>query len=295
MTKAPTLISVFFVIDGRRMEKMAAILAASIHQHNGTKYQKFAYVPKAGREHLSRLSRKIFDACEVEIRDIEPHDHLWAQPYPHGNKLLAATDNRGTTSSFFFDSDMICTKPLDLETLVSDNFYAAVPEGVRTFGAEPGAWESVYDLFGMPLPEERVKLTKGRRVESLPYFNAGFIGMSDARDAQGETFADTWLKTAIEIDRAASVQNKRPWLDQISLPVAGYRRGTKFTLLGNEYNFSLFRTHGELPTFPRILHYHHAATLKNWVGIEQSADYIRDLLPSKFSDRINKNFAKFFP
>mgnify|MGYP000548398211 CR=1 FL=1 len=48
----------------------------------------------------------------------------------------------------------------------------------------------------MPVPDERVRLCRGRQREVLPYFNAGFVSWPKGRD-----FAKLWLETAAEIQK----------------------------------------------------------------------------------------------
>jgi hypothetical protein len=36
----------------------------------------------------------------------------WRAPFPHGNKMVAATDLRDTSRAVFLDTDMVCLRPL---------------------------------------------------------------------------------------------------------------------------------------------------------------------------------------
>jgi hypothetical protein len=102
-------------------------------------------------------------------------------------------------------------------------------------------WHMIYETCGMPLPEGRVKLMrqKGDR-ERLPYFSSGLFSFPEQhRNAQGQSFPEVWMDVAQTIDRNDSIPGKRPYLDQISLPLAIQKSGLAWNLLPEEQHFIL--------------------------------------------------------
>jgi hypothetical protein len=79
----------------------------------------------------------------------------------------------------------------------------------------------------MPVPEERIKLMRDRRKPMVPYFSSGFVIFPEThRSEAGLSFADTWMDTAQRVDQIETLaQFKRPYLDQMTLPLAIRRAG----------------------------------------------------------------------
>lgn len=262
---------IFFVVEGDRLEWQSWLLAASLwHAHEGREgVHLHAYLGAETAADLSRVTRSIYRRAGVACHPLPPAPD-WAKPYPHGNKIVAATHRRGPGRSIFLDTDMICLKPLDgLASLDSDEV-AAAPEGKPTWGDENNRWQRAYDHFGLPLPTERVRLLRGKRIEFYPYYNAGLVAFSDAEDAEGNTFADRWLETALAFDHDCKIAHKRPWLDQITLPLCLARFGYRAHVLDESYNYSLSHR-GDYAATPdaHILHYHRARFLQQapqWPG-----------------------------
>lgn len=159
--------------------------------------------------------REFYDRSGVELRPTAPDPSTkggqlyaksgWARPYPHGNKILAAASPREDAWSVFIDTDMVCAAPLKLASLQEPNRLAVVPEGVPSWGKNSDRWERDYAHFGLEVPTERVRLTRRRRIEFLPYFNAGFVMFPNAPQFEGESFRSLWLQTALDFDRNCSV------------------------------------------------------------------------------------------
>ena len=89
-----------------------------------------------------------------------------------------------------------------------------------------------------------------------PYYNAGVIAVRD-----GDSLAEAWLDTAQRIDSAARIGPKRPWLDQIALPVAAARLGWRVRPLGEVFNYPCHLA--ELGRdLPYLAHYHWPSILE---------------------------------
>jgi hypothetical protein len=269
--KGRPMVAVFFIIDGTRMEAQVALLAATMVHHNGSAFTYFGYVPDTHAPHLNPDFEELMQRCGVELRPLPGPSDVWASPYPHGNKILAATDWRGAPHSLFLDSDIICTAPLDLTGLLEHRAIAAAPEGKPTWGKDMADWESIYGQFNLPLPTERITLARGRRRDYLPYFNAGMILFPEGTILNDRSFAEAWLETALTIDHLVVVKKKRPWLDQISLPVTLKRYGLGFRLAPEALNFSVQDRLPSSADSPTLIHYHSFRDLAVWDQYRQAA------------------------
>jgi hypothetical protein len=265
-----------FVMDGPRLEAQALLLAASLAAYGPKDVARYAMRPKDSLQPISAATRHMLDACDVEICTFERPEAQWRKPYPHGNKLLACAAlaeqvpaSEGRT--IFLDTDMICLGDFTEDMTDAARIYA-VPEGVPTWGRNIADWQRAYDFFGLPLPQERVALTRRRRVESLPYFNAGLVSYPNAPlGRSGLGFAAAWLATASAFDHCP-IAKKRPWLDQITLPLTLYREGFDWTVLPDAYNYSISGRSNERQILKsRMVHYHRAVYLAQVPKLTQMA------------------------
>lgn len=261
------------------------LLAATLRQHCDNAARVTAFVPTSGIPTLSPLLRDVFKATGTEVHGFSVRSRMWRKPYPHGNKIIAcaaaqAGAAKETRRITFLDTDMICTADL-IAALPTNDTVAVVPEGKPTWGENASTWQRAYDFFDLPLPEERVHLVRGRKREFLPYFNAGMVSFPTFVRGKTDTgFAEAWADTASRFDRCG-VAGKRPWLDQISLPLTFYREGFAWTALGESYNYSLSeRKRKRLPAGVKILHYHRGLFLKDYPSARDKAVLaVLDLLP----------------
>ncbi|WP_416915024.1 MAG: hypothetical protein ACMUJJ_12785 [Roseicyclus sp.] len=265
---------IFFVADGERLEWQSWLLAASLaHAHRGRgDVHLYAYASSDWLLQIGPVTRAIYAEAGVDLRAL-PEPPNWAKPYPHGNKIVAATDPRGPGRGIFLDTDMICLKPLTELADLPATHIAAAPEGRPTWGPDD-RWQRAYDHFGLPLPTSRVRLLRGDRPEHLPYFNAGLVAMPEDAQPDGKRFADHWLETALDFDHKCKIANKRPWLDQITLPLAIARFGYTAHVLDESWNHALSHRGSAIDQTPdaHILHYHRFMFLRaapQWPGILQ--------------------------
>jgi len=200
----------------------------------------------------------------VTIDYIQP-DPRFVPEYPHGNKLLATKSLRKTSKTLFLDTDTVIWQQFDPDALITENVLSVAPEGRRTWGKPQFGedWGYLYDKFQLPHPQEQIKLARTGAL-SLPYFNAGVVGFANQLDGSAQSFGELWLETAVAIDQDESVPKRRPWVDQISMPIAIARTGWSYKILSNAWNLSLSR-HSSEPIEeiakidaeePYILHYH---------------------------------------
>lgn len=271
--------SIIFVVDGPGLEAQSLLLAASLAKQHPDRNQValIAYVSPRSADNLTEVTRALYAHCGVQIRPLPSADGVWAKPYPHGNKILACAAPRASHRSLFIDTDTVCLGPLTGLDLADPNAVAAVPEGLPTWGKEDDKWPRAYDFFGLPLPQDRVQLTRGRQLDYLPYFNGGFISFSDLpRPAAAENFAQSWLQTAIDFDHGCAIKGKRPWLDQITLPLTMKRFGFSYQVLHELWNFSIAdRLKLHRARKARLIHYHRFVHLKR---LDFHATFIDDAI-----------------
>jgi len=243
MTDSPDY-TIVFVVHGGPLESKSALLAASLALHyRPRKVIARLMEPASLWGNLSPAADRLFDKLGIEVRTsqnrIDP-------TYPHGNKVTALEGVKGP--SIFLDSDMMLMVPFSWHYALNADM-AAKPADLDTFTRGGGSWGAVWSLFDRPIPPRNVVASVSRE-KMRPYYNAGFIAVKD-----GDRFAETWLDCSLKIDAERRVENKRPWLDQIALPVAADLLGWQVRELPESLNFPchLRQPTGTLPYFS---HYH---------------------------------------
>lgn len=237
----PTMV---LVIHGGPLEAKSALLAASLAEH---------YLPGRILVRLmtpDNLWGRISDATasllgDLGVEIIAARNEIDAS-YPHGNKITALAGVSGP--AVFLDSDILLLAPFTWHYMLAGDS-ALKPADLDTFQGGGGSWAKVWDLFGMDPPAKRYRATISD-APMRPYFNAGFISVRD-----GDGFARMWLDTARKIDSDPTILNKRPWLDQVALPVALARLGWMTRTLPDAFNYPchLASLSGLAPYFA---HYH---------------------------------------
>ena len=270
----------FFIIDGKGLEAQALLLAATLYRYNANDplISLMAYGPPESLDALAPITRAVLGRTGVDCAPLPPAGELWKAPYPHGNKILACCAERGTARSVFLDTDVICCAPLAALFEGPEDAVHLVPEGIVSWGKRSDRWERAYAYFGLEIPTDRVRLTRRKRREFLPYFNAGMIAFSDTAAAGGTGFAELWRDTASEFDWNAPIGGKRPWLDQITLPLTLKRFGIGYHALGDVWNFSISNRPHEPDTEPRLIHYHRGCFLEAWPQAADALAALRALL-----------------
>ncbi|WP_128253597.1 hypothetical protein [Falsirhodobacter deserti] len=224
-------LAIIYVLDPPGLTRDSIVLLSTIRHVLGD-VKVIAYCPSDKVDFLFPYVTEFYDRMGAEIRLMEPTDKFIA-PYKQGNKLLACLQERDTEYTLFLDTDTAIVAPFSRADLVTEGTVSVVPEGVQSWGGNPGSWEYVYEKFGLPFPEERVRLVRSNKL-SPPYWNAGMIAFP-TRSA----FAETWFRLATELDADPQVDHKRPWLDQITLPLAIAVSGLQARNVGKEWNLSI--------------------------------------------------------
>jgi hypothetical protein len=133
--------------------------------------------------------------------------------------------------------------------------------------AKQSVWPAIYAAAEMSMPTERIRLMKQKKGGGrLPYFSSGLFSFPEQyRTPDGKSFPQVWMEVAQTLD-AADLPAKRPYLDQMSLPLAIQKSGLRWNLLPDAQHFILGgKARGEpLPSDRDIyaVHYRQWALIK---------------------------------
>lgn len=246
------LFSFVLVCQAGELEIKASLLAASLRYHLGGALEIIAGIPIPEQRwgSLRPLTKRFLD--ELNVRQI-PIENRIEENYGYANKISAIAVDTEAQKIIFLDSDILCLRAPD-PTCFRGSF-CAKPADLATWGEATGNWEAVYGLFGLNVPSRRVVTTVSGKV-SPPYFNAGVVAVKN-----GPALASYWEESCIRIDQESHITDKRPWLDQIGLPVAVARLGIDFHVLGDDFNYPAhIKPMGSLP--PVFCHYHWPVVLR---------------------------------
>ena len=246
--KTPSDICFVFVCQAGEIEIEALLLAASLRYRN-PKLDGELVAAVADESLWGKISHGTRDLLnELGVR-LEPISSPFGNVYPIGNKLAALAVPTPAATTVFLDSDMLCLRTFPPNQLVTGGL-CAKPADFGTYGKDHKEWDKIYSFFNLALPQQRMLSTVSEET-MLPYFNAGLIAV-----ANGPFFGECWLRTAREVDANKTVKRKRPWLDQIALPVTAARLGYKLFVLDESYNYPAHVKTIDKNNLPAICHYH---------------------------------------
>ncbi|MDM8557543.1 sulfotransferase [Candidatus Parabeggiatoa sp. HSG14] len=256
-----------FVCQQGELEIKSMLLAASLKRYLRSEYELVAAIPhpplRWGTISNNTLNlMKILGVRSVPIKnDIDEN-------YPIGNKVACLNIETSAEKIVFLDSDILCLREFSPQF---DAPFNAKPADLSTFSSDNSLWQQIYHLFQLPLPSWRVtSSTSGELM--LPYFNAGVIAVQN-----GLNFGKVWEECCQAIDADPSITNKRPWLDQIALPVAMARLNLDHACLDERFNYPAHLK--PLPqSLPFLCHYHWASVIRrepqlNQLVVELASDY----------------------
>lgn len=230
----PQSFSIIFVVDPPGLVLDSILLLASIRKHMPD-VSVIPYCPASKAEALPPQLLEFFAHHNAPIRLMET-EGVFSPPYKQGNKLIAAAAPRDTAATLFLDTDIMVMRAFGANDILRDDHLSVAPEGRMTWGKMPEMWPSAYATFGLPVPDEQIRLARSNAL-SPPYFNAGVVGFPN-HTPSGRPFGELWLETSQQID-ANEIRGRRPWLDQIALPITMIRAGLSMNLLARIWNLSL--------------------------------------------------------
>ncbi len=232
-------LTLFFIVEPPKYESLACYLAASIRQHLDPDIALVGYCPAQRMDEIAPAVVETLRRLRCELRPMETGG-AFDPPYPHGNKILACQQPRDTEWSGFMDSDILVLRPHDITRFLGAGHVAcSVAASIRW--KPDHLWETAYSAFGLSVPEERITLMRQKKPHVPPYYSSGLVLFPEAPSkGSGRTFAETWLDTARTLDRVPELEDfRRPYLDQISLPVAIRRAGLSWLEIPEADHFIL--------------------------------------------------------
>lgn len=237
MAKASTL-TLFFIVEAPSYQYLACYLAASIRNHMPKATKLVGYCPAHKMAELDPAAVETLRRMGCEVRPMQTEGQF-SPDYPHGNKLLACLQERDTDFSGFMDSDVLMIRDNKLAN-IGKKGHVSASVAASMYWAPQTIWEKIYGAFDMEVPQERVMLMRDKRKPMIPYFSSGFVVFPEQhRSKDGQSFPQVWMDTAQTIDAIKDLDNKRPYLDQMSLPIAINRAGLKWNELPEEQHFIL--------------------------------------------------------
>ncbi|MCU0814975.1 MAG: hypothetical protein MUF74_00400 [Cypionkella sp.] len=232
-------LTVYFIVEPPDYQLMACYLAASLRENFGQDLHLVGYCPEQKLDTVLPDVKEALRRLRVDLRGFKTEGRF-DPPYPHGNKLLATLEPRETDFSCFMDSDILCIRPNRVENILRAD-HVTLSKAASMNWAPQSIWDTIYGICGMDLPEERFKLMKQRKgQERIPYFSSGLFSFPEQhRNAEGMTFPQVWMQIAQQLDAAPNLPKKRPYLDQMSLPLAIRKAGLDWNILPDEQHFIL--------------------------------------------------------
>lgn len=232
-------LTVYFIVEPPDYQLMACYLAASLRENFGQDLHLVGYCPDQKLDTVLPDVKEALRRLRVDLRGFKTEGRF-DPPYPHGNKLLATLEPRETDFSCFMDSDILCIRPNRVENILRAG-HVTLSKAASMNWAPQSIWDTIYGICGMDLPEERFKLMKQRKgQERIPYFSSGLFSFPEQhRNAEGMTFPQVWMQIAQQLDAAPNLPKKRPYLDQMSLPLAIRKAGLDWNILPDEQHFIL--------------------------------------------------------
>lgn len=233
------------------LEVKSVLLAASLRRFVECDYEMVAAIPVAtpfcGRPGAHTLATLF----SLGVRFVDIKNPL-APDYLIGHKLACLAIPTQASKIVFLDSDMLCMRAFDWCERFNAAQLSAKPADLSTFAESNEAWMRVYQQCNLSMPDAKIRATVSRRLMA-PYFNAGFIAATD-----GKLFSDAWISYALRIDADPEINNKRPWLDQIALPVAAHSLKIQVDCLDEGFNYPAHLKLLDPDRPPYFCHYHNA-------------------------------------
>ncbi len=268
-------LTVYFIVEPPEYQILACYLAASLRTQFGQTVALVGYCPAQKVPLIAPDVVTALAKMDCEIRPLQV-EGMFDPPYPHGNKLIATLQPRETEYSCFMDSDVLCIKANDVANLIRPGHVCLTPAASMNW-AKQTVWDGIYAAAGMDIPQERFMLMKQKKGKPrIPYFSSGlFVFPEQHRNDDGKSFPQVWYDMARLLDADPDIPMKRPYLDQISLPLAIQKAGLAWHKLPQEQHFILGgRARGEpLPDKGRdiyTVHYRQWPIL-NEVGLRWKA------------------------
>ena len=232
-------LTIFFIVEPPDYQVMACYLAASLREQFGDSVALVGYCPAPKLDLVHEQVKIVLGKLGCEVRPFQVEGRF-DPPYPHGNKILATMEPRDTEFSCFMDSDILCLRPNDVANITATGKVSLTPAAWMGWG-DQDMWGVIYDIVGLPLPQDRIKLMKQKKgAGKVPYFSSGLFSFPEQyRTADGKSFPQVWYEVAQAVDANPDIPQKRPYLDQMTLPLAIQKAGLDWNILPDTQHFIL--------------------------------------------------------
>lgn len=234
---------IIFMVEPGYVEWQAILLSCSIREHKKCEGKITGYCRE---EKMGDLKRETVQLLKKFNIDIVPITNPFSPAYPQGNKVAACLQHKNDGPTLFLDTDMMIMRDVYFSEAFSENS-VSMAKATATWNAGEdhlSHWETAYRACGV---EPALSLAKGGRVTD--YYNAGFVLYDGAT-----SFSENWMECCLTID-GLDVPNRRPWLDQIALPIAARKSELGINALDRKWNRAL---NNDVPLKDNaiVVHYH---------------------------------------
>jgi hypothetical protein len=257
----------FFIVEPPKYQLMACYLAASIREAFGTQVAMIGYCPAHRMAEVDPDVVTTLGRMGCDLRPMETQG-AFDPPYPHGNKMVATLQPRDSEFSCFLDSDILFLRQNDPANLIHEGHVSLTPAASMGWAGQE-VWTLIYDTVGLPMPDSRIRLmNQNKGKDRMPYFSSGlFVFPEQHRNADGLRFPEVWMQVAASIEAEPTIPAKRPYLDQMTLPLAIRKAGLDWHMLPKEQHYILGgRKRGEpLPQDREIFTVHY----RNWEIVKE--------------------------
>ena len=232
-------LTVFFIVEPPDYQVMACYLAASLREQFGDTVALVGYCPAPKLDLVHDEVKSVLAQMGCEVRPFQVEGRF-DPAYPHGNKILATMEPRDTEFSCFMDSDVLCLQPNAVDNIVKPGHVSLTPAAWMGWG-DDDLWGVIYDTVGIPIPTERIRLMKQSKSKgAIPYFSSGLFSFPEQhRTAEGKSFPQVWYDVARMVDANPAIPQKRPYLDQMTLPLAIQKAGLHWNILPDLQHYIL--------------------------------------------------------
>jgi len=240
--------SFIFISQSGELEIKSILLAASLRRNLSCKYEMIVAFPTPEERWGKLKEETVLFLRKIGAR-LVPFVNLIDEDYPIGNKVSCLILDVTGDIKIFLDSDILCLRPFKPPREFNARF-CAKPADLMTFTKQHEIWKKVYDSLGVQMPKDRMEATVSKEIMP-PYFNTGFIAVHSNVE-----LGQTWLDFCRCIDSNPNILNKRPWLDQIALPVAVSYLGIDYACLDEQFNYPAHIKPLDKDNLPFFVHYH---------------------------------------
>ncbi len=280
-------LTIFYIVEPPLYEIMACNLLASIRTHFPDSVKAVGYCPEHRYHEIHPAVHRAHELMGAEVRPFATKDRF-DPAYPHGNKILAALEKRDSAYSMFVDSDVLFIRDNTPDNIIQPG-HVSCSMAASMLWAEQSVWDDIYGALDMPIPPERYELMRRSKGAVVPYFSSGLVAFPEHDMGQGR-FPDVWYDTAQIVDRVETLERRRPYLDQMTLPAAIRRAGLDWNILPEEQHYILGgKLRGKpLPEDRDIytIHYRNSKNLKECGKLPTARAYLKEQTGEKYVRRL---------